>query len=74
EALLEERLDHGAEGVVDHPVAKRGGGDAAWFGIVDLEDGVGAWAPGACLERFLTNLHRLMIKKSLKNKYLEHAA
>jgi hypothetical protein len=37
EAALEDRLDDVDQGVVHHPVAKRGGGDDARFRIADGE-------------------------------------
>ena len=44
EAALEEGLGDRAEGVVDHPVAERRGGDDAVLGVEDLD---GLVAPGA---------------------------
>ncbi len=50
EALLEERPDDGAQGVVDHPVGKGRGGDVSGLGVVNRDLDIAARAPGPRLE------------------------
>ena len=50
EGLLQGRHDHGAEGMVHHPIAVGGGGDQAPLGLEDLELAVGARGVGEGLQ------------------------
>jgi hypothetical protein len=47
EGPLKHRLDNVAQGMVDHPVAKRRGADEAALGFVDVKANIRAWAVAA---------------------------
>jgi hypothetical protein len=53
EAALEPGFDDVAQGVVDDPVAKRGGTDQTPLGLMDHEMGIAAWAPASLTQDLL---------------------